>query len=422
MVKSALEQYFQKQNPEQSETWIEALQLVSDKSCLKVLFPHPFFGAWFFTHKRTLFEQAVKTCFPNTYAEIVYDGLSAQRQNPTPLLTKKKKSSASFEEISETLENFVFNQKNAFPLAALAKIVRNQPGSLYSPVLLCGKSGTGKTHLLNGMAHAMFPSDTLPFVLCKALDVNRHLGFGNEIDFWKKCDALFIDDIQEIKDNKVIQQTLINYLDHCPPNRQIVITCSDRPNALTYLSQRLQARLLSSLVLDIAEPDIDVRLRFIQKICRNKRISLNNQQMLCVAQHTLDCRQIIGILLKIHAFITIHERNLEKKELYSILKTEKIEKIDKNISYYDIIQKVALSMNVQLEEMMGKKRQNDLVRARQCAMYLCRERLGLSYPEIGRVFGGKDHSTVMHAIKKIEQLRVTDRETNMLLTQLTNDF
>ena len=418
MIKTTLMQYIKENNQSQNETWIAALTVVGDGNCLRVIFPHTFFAPWFFQNKKTLFEKAVTACFPKTYTRISYESKVLSRVStvePAPPTPPEKQSHTEQE---KTFDNFIYNSKNAFCLGAVLKIAREPPGTLYTPVVLCGNTGTGKSHIITALAKSMLMG-TKKILLLPARDLPQF--FTQERSpkiFWKTHGALFIDDIHELHDKPDLQESLIHYLDACPKHRQIFLTFLGSADQLSCFEQRLTTRLGSGLLLNLLEPDIDVRLQIVQKFCAREHLTLTYQQMLLLAQNSTLCRHIQGLILKIQAYKTVHGR-LNQGDIESIVDTGVLEK---KLNAQDILKHVSEEMRVSVEDILGTKRQSDLVLARQMAMYICRSRLGLSYPELGKIFGGKDHSTVIHAIKKITTMLTTDSAIHVVFQAINRNL
>ena len=163
------------------------------------------------------------------------------------------------------------------------------------------------------------------------------------------------------------------------------------------------------------EPDLDVRLRYLQISGKERGLRLTRDQLLFLAQRCTQFRLLQGLLLKVEAFATVKGCTLTRTDLENIVRTGLV---DKTPDCREIINEVAFALNLDPKETLTGKRRPDLVLARQVAMYVCRRKLGLSYPELGRAFGGKDHSTVIHAIKKINKLLVSDKSVRQLVTKV----
>ncbi|MCR4666302.1 MAG: hypothetical protein K5657_03300 [Desulfovibrio sp.] len=400
------------------ESWLEGLSLTIENGVLKVTFPHLFFGTWFFLNKQDMFEKAVHICFGDEVIRISYQ----EQEKVNTAKEKRKKTNpvqlpyatTVYGENKETLESYCYNEKNAFPLSIIRKIITAEPGSIYSLVILEGESGTGKTHLLHAIAQK-FRNKFLSNVLISTVHDLTYADYLRSPEhLWKECSAFFVDDIQDIEHEPHAQKILLHCLNSCPLGKQLILT-SDRSITSLSLNQRLLQRLKAGLVLSIQKPDLDVRLQFVQQLCGLKNISLAKKQMLLLAQQCSEYRQLQGTLLKISAITSVKKKNISVGDIEEII-SDHIPR--KTIDSSDVVKCVAELTELEPDEILGSSRQYKLVLARQLAMYLCRTLLGLSYPEVGRFFGGKDHSTVIHAIRKIEKKLVTDKDLNNMLTEL----
>lgn len=419
MLKKKLIDYL-KATGRENETWIMALHLLGEGDCLRVVFPHALFAPWFLEHKKKSFEKTVHACFPETFTHIFYTlntEPKEKKKKQTPSKDIPQEESILNASDEYTFENFVHNQKNSLPLGTLKRIATSGPGRLFNPVILCGGTGTGKTHLLHALANTLPSKGKLNILSAREL-TDFFAEEANPHDFWKRNTALFIDDIHGIKDSPILQETLIYFFDACPKNRQLFLTFLGTPEKLDSFDQRLASRMKSGLVLTLTEPDIDVRLKFAQAQCSDSHLELTHQQLLCIAQNSSLCRHVQGLILRIQAYQKIHGR-LPQGDLEAIVQHGAI---DHTLSTQDILSCVSEHMHVSVDAILSTKRQADLVLARQMAMYICRNRLGLSYPELGKIFGGKDHSTVIHAIKKITQLLAEKADLHQLFTAITKDL
>ncbi len=414
---------------ERGEDWFESLAFMRAQGSLEVFFPHAYLRGWFLQHKREAFEAALELCFPGMRQGVVYsdrspkackDGMRTEGMRagaPAP----KGRGTAPIRPAprrNETLDSFICNAKNAFPLAAVRRIAESEPGQAYNPVLLCGRSGTGKSHLLHALADALSDRIGSQAVCC---DDTQNFCIANpalERDprlFWNRRRALLLDDVQQAADKPAMQKMLTGLIDACPPGGQLVFTHGGRAEDMKRLGERLSTRLEGGLVIDLLEPDMEIRLNYLQSLCRKHGITLGKDHLLYLAQRCGHFRPMQGMMLKIAAFAAINERALTQSDLENILRSGGVKR---PVDCRDIMNRVAQRMNVTASDILGTRRRTDLVLARQLAMYVCRRKLGLSYPELGRAFGGKDHSTVIYSIKKIENMLLTDHNINQLVTQL----
>lgn len=442
MLKNVLRDILTPDKNREPEAWFECLILREEENRLRVFFPHVFFASWFARHKRALFEEALQRHFAGTpLPEIIYErtfcatGFRAPAEAASPALPVFNVESpgqtpyAGFRQSEpqatekQDFSAFICNGKNAFPLAVAREIAEKNAGEAYNPFLLCGRSGTGKTHLLQTLAAAFEqksqPGRVIYRSAARFCAENPHWAHCPEA-FWQHCDVLLLDDMQDLIGQPAWQQKVIACMDACPGaaserGRQMAFAFAGSAQALKALGERLHSRLESGLVVELMEPDLEVRLRYLQALCRQRRLSFNREQLLFLAQRCAQFRLLQGLLLKVEAFAAIHGRNLTPADLENILRTGGAERPP---GCREILAEVARGLNLRPEDILGAKRRPDLVLARQVAMYVCRQKLGLSYPELGRAFGGRDHSTVIHAVKKIKKLLISDKDVQRLVTEL----
>ena len=452
MLKNELRDILALQKADEKGDWLESLILRQDGHTLHVGFPHFYFAVWFSQHKRDLFEQALSCRFADAQLpHIVYEqptlgpvqGRSqswlfydAEQQDLGQTGSDQKKSrmtgrtaaTAAPKPENDAFTAFIANAKNAFPLAAAKEIAEQRADVAYNPFLLCGRSGTGKSHILRSMAATLKQGQTGNRVILASAArfcADNPAWVRHPELFWQQCDVLLLDDIQDIAGQSAWQQKLVSCIDACPSaaspstgarrGGQMVFACTGQPQALKALDERLRSRLESGLVVELMEPDLDVRMRYLQAMCKERNMSLSRDQLLFIAQRCSQFRLLQGLLLKVAAFCSVTGCELSQADLENIVRTGVA---DKTPGCLEILGEVARAMNLRPEDVLGGKRRPDLVLARQVSMYICRRKLGLSYPELGRAFGGKDHSTVIHAIKKIKKNLVSDKALQQMVTEL----
>ncbi|MDR2744550.1 MAG: chromosomal replication initiator DnaA [Desulfovibrio sp.] len=319
-------------------------------------------------------------------------------------------------------ETFLHNAKNSFPLAALTEIACKNPGEIYNPFTLCGPVGVGKSHLLHILANVFrkkYPSEQI--ICTKALRFcteNTHWILRPE-ELWQRHSALLLDDMQELANRKTEQRALELILDACPTassekNCQAVFTCAGNSGSLSLLEERLRSRLESGLVVELAAPDMDVRLLYARAVCKKKNIPLERDQCLFLAQSCQQLRLLHGLLLKIKAFVTVHNKKPSRDDIQNIVSSGGLKK---PATCKKIINRTAQAFNVRAEDILGEKRSPDIVQARQAAMYLCRKKLRLTYADIGREFEGRDHSTIIYAFNKIKKLLLINKDVYTKVTE-----
>ena len=452
MLKNELRDILALQKAEDKGNWLESLTLRQEGHTLHVGFPHFYFAAWFSQHKRDLFEKALSCRFADAQLpHIVYEkptlGPSLGHAQPWPSqcaeqqgngqesssressdLTVRSLAAAAPKNENDAFTAFIANAKNAFPLAAAKEIAEQRAGVAYNPFLLCGHSGTGKSHILRSMAATLRQGQSGNRVILASAArfcADNPAWVRHPELFWQQCDVLLLDDIQDIAGQSAWQQKLVSCIDACPNSAsltakgrragQMVFDCTGQPQTLKTLDERLRSRLESGLVVELMEPDLDVRMRYLQVMCKERNMSLSRDQLLYIAQRCSQFRLLQGLLLKVVAFCSVTGCELSQADLENIVRTGVA---DKTPGCLEILGEVARAMNLRPDDVLGGKRRPDLVLARQVSMYICRRKLGLSYPELGRAFGGKDHSTVIHAIKKIKKILVSDKALQQMVTEL----
>lgn len=437
-------------------SWLDSLTLRQEENTLRVVFPHMYFAAWFSRHKRAAFEEALNHHFEVLSAspapQIVYERAAPLERNVEGRMPANADSGSDSAGGDATREDpfagFIFNNKNTFPLATAREIAGNTESTAYNPFLVCGRSGTGKSHLLQAIAAMLARTTDAARMVCAnaARFCAEDTVWAKRPElFWQRYDVLILDDIQDMSGHSGWQGNLVACMDACPGRQENVVSlgrqpdvvyardahvhkemkgraaarmifaCSGHPQTLKTLDERLRSRLESGLVVELMEPDLDVRLRYLQLMCKERRLPLTREQLLFLAQRCSQFRLLQGLMLKVGAYCAVKGHNLTQTDLENIVRTGVAEKMP---GCREILADVAKSLNLKTEDVLGGKRRPDLVLARQIAMYVCRKKLGLSYPELGRAFGGRDHSTVIHAIKKINKLLVSDKRVQALVTEL----
>ncbi|MCL2122543.1 MAG: DnaA/Hda family protein [Desulfovibrionaceae bacterium] len=316
-----------------------------------------------------------------------------------------------------TLENFIINKKNVVSLALARSVAKTQREHGYNPLVYYGKSGSGKTHLLLAIANEL------------SYIYGYHVVFyGNIIKFLHECEqhanssginkyqAYCIDDIHLFANAVSLQEKFMAFLDVCRyEKKQCVCACSETFHK--GLSNNLRSRLEQGRVVRLRTPDIDVRMRFIQTQCRLLDIHISREHMLLLAQNCEHLQYITSVLLKIAAYKKCAQREIAKQDIEKILRSADDHR---PTTPQDIIRQVAEYFSLSPEDIISDTRKPAPAFARQTAMYLCREILGASYSVIGQIFGGKDHSTVMYSIKKIEKYIIVHKNAHTEITKLKN--
>lgn len=318
-----------------------------------------------------------------------------------------------------TFENFIVGKTNELAHAA-ALAVAERPGK-YNPLFIYGGVGLGKTHLLQAVGHKMLemnPRTRVLYVTCERF-TNEFIhavrnGRGKEFkDTYRNCDLLLIDDIQFITGKEGTQEELFHTFNTLhQSNKQVVLSSDRAPKAIQGIEQRLASRFEWGMMVDISSPDLETRVAILESKCKEKSYELNRDILSYVAStvHS-NVRELEGALNKIiayHQFKNIKPTIESVREIISSFSASGNGK--KNLTPKNLLDTVAAYYDIPVADLLGKCREKRLSFPRQIIMYLLREELSSSYPTIGRMMGGRDHTTAIHAYTKIQNdLREDDK-------------
>ncbi|MBI2066705.1 MAG: chromosomal replication initiator protein DnaA [Deltaproteobacteria bacterium] len=318
-----------------------------------------------------------------------------------------------------TFENFVVGSSNQFAHAA-AQAVSRQPVKSYNPLFLYGGVGLGKTHLLNAIGHALLKNDPQTKILYLSGEkfVNeliQSLRFEKMGDFRKKyretCDVLLVDDVQFIGGKEKSQEEFFHTFNQIHESaRQIVLTSDRVPREIPGIEDRLRSRFEWGLIADIRLPDLETRVAILKKKADQDKIDLGDDVALFLATHiTSNVRELEGALIRVNAFASLANVPITIPFAKEVLKNV-IGKIGHVVTVLQVQKAVSEFFGIRMNDLTGKRRIRGFANPRQIAMYLCRKHVKASFPEIGSQFGGKDHSTVVHAVAKIEKKLQDDEQ------------
>jgi len=325
-------------------------------------------------------------------------------------------------------DSFVIGNSNRFAHAA-AVAVAEAPARAYNPLFIYGESGLGKTHLLHAIGHyaaRMFPNVKVRYVSTEEF-TNEFINLvhsGRAEDFrrrYRDIDFLLIDDIQFLERAERTQEEFFHTFNTLHnASKQIVITSDRPPKKLTTLEDRLRTRFEWGLITDVQAPDLETRIAILRKKAWGERLQVPDAVLEFIASKVqTNIRELEGALIRVTAFASLNKQQVDLPLAELVLKDLISDEQGPQITAAIIMAATAEYFSVTMEELQGTNRSRTLVNARQIAMYLCRELTELSLPRIGASFGGKDHTTVMHAVKKITNLMSERRATYTQVTELT---
>ena len=328
-----------------------------------------------------------------------------------------------------TFESFVIGSSNRFAHAA-AVAVAEAPGKAYNPLMIYGESGLGKTHLLHALGHYVrsyhsnrrvkyVSTEELTNDFINAISDNRTADFRRT---YRDVDVLLIDDIQFLESKIQTQEEFFHTFNTLhTAQKQIVITSDRPPKSLEALEPRLRSRFEWGLMTDIQPPDLETRIAILRKKATVERLTAGPDVLEFIASRiTSNIRELEGALIRVTAFASLNRQEVDRTLAEVVLRDLIPHGSDTPITAPLIQDETATYFSISTDDLCGASRVQGVVMARQMAMYLCRELTDLSLPKIGQSFGGRDHTTVMHANKKIRHLMGEDRKVFNQVAELTN--
>lgn len=325
-----------------------------------------------------------------------------------------------------TFETFVRGASNQFALAA-AQRVAETPARSYNPLFIYGTAGLGKTHLLHAIGHyvhANYQHHEVRYVSTETfmneyVDAIRQNTTNSLRRRYRDIDVLLIDDIQFIAGKEGLQEEFFHTFNSLHgANKQVVISSDRMPDAIPTLEERLRGRFKWGLITDIQPPDMETRLAILRNKSEHDRVQVPDDTLEFIATNiATNIRELEGALIRVTAYASLNHvpitTELAETQLADLLKNNK----PKVRTDEELLAEIATILKFPVEDLKGRSRQRPLVTARQIAMYVFRELTDLSYPAIARLFGGRDHTTVIHANEKIQRLM---RERKQIYDQVTD--
>ena len=329
-----------------------------------------------------------------------------------------------------TFDDFVIGAGNQFAHAA-ARAVGERPSKAYNPLFLYGGVGMGKTHLMQAIGHEIklrSPEKSICYVsserftndMINALRYSKMTGFR---DKYRNMDVLLVDDIQFLVNKERTQEEFFhtfNALHECM--RQIVIASDRPPKELAEIEDRLRSRFEWGLIADIQPPDLETKVAILQKKAESEQVVLPTDVALFIASNIRsNVRELEGALIRLTAYASLTGAEVNLQVAQEVLKNL-IDSQVRKITIESIQKAVSEQFGLRLTEIKAKNNSRVIVFPRQIAMYLAKHLTDASLPEIGRQFGGKHHTTVLHSVDKIETQRKTDKDLNRVLNKLTESL
>lgn len=420
-------EYIQQKVPKQVfDTWFLPVQFDRvENSTVYIGVPNKFFGEWLDTHYGALLAEAVAIAGagePLTVAFVVRDkpaSSPAESQSIPQGVVKSQPQPKPRRGIllnpKYTFRNFVVGAGNQFAHAA-CMAVAEQPGQTYNPLFIYGGVGLGKTHLLNAIGNHVAEQTDLRIAYLTTEqftnEVINSIRYDKMMDLRKRyrhIDMLMIDDIQFLVGKERTQEEFFHTFNALYEGHKQIVLSSDRfPKDMPDIEERLRSRFEWGLIADLQPPDVETRIAILRKKSEDEGVKLPEDviQFLSTTMKS-NIRELEGSLVRLGAYASLTGQVISLDLARNVLK-DIIGDKKKVVAMDDIQEAVCAQFHVKLAELKSRRRSKTLVHPRQIAMYLCRELTDASYPEIGRQFGGKDHTTIIHACRQVTKAKETD--------------
>ena len=326
-----------------------------------------------------------------------------------------------------TFDTFVKGASNQFALAAAHRVAET-PARSYNPLFIYGSAGLGKTHLLHAIGeyvHQNYAHYEVRYVSTEtfmneyvdAIRSNTTAAFKRR---YREVDVLLIDDIQFMEGKEGLQEEFFHTFNSLHgANKQIVISSDRVPDAIPTLEDRLRGRFRWGLITDVQPPDLETRLAILRNYAERNGTKVPDDVLEFIAANiTSNIRELEGALIRVTAFAALNRVNMNVATAQDLLGDLLSQSSTRVRSDEEFLADIAAYLGYSVEALRGKSRQRPLVMARQIAMYVMREQTELSYPSLARLFGGRDHTTVIHAVEKVQRLMAERKQVYDQVTEL----
>ena len=408
------------------DTWLKPTEIVSlNKEEVVISVPNKFFQNWITDNYEDFIKEELKK-ITGKEMKILYTIKKEKVKKENKEKEGIEIKSRNLFNPKYTFENFVVGPGNQFAHASCLAVAE-KPGKVYNPLFIYGGVGLGKTHLLHAIGNKIVLDGRKLKVIYTSAEK-----FMNELidciksdrmpEFRKKyrnADVLLIDDIQFIAGKKQTQEEFFHTFNELHnEGKQIVISSDKPPSELDHIEERLKSRFRWGLIADIQPPDLETRIAILKKKAEAEKIELPDEVAYVIAKRIkTNVRELEGCLIKISAMASLMNRKIDVDLALSIL-NNLYPATDDTLSPDSIIKLVSEEFGVKVSDIKSKRRTKNILRPRQIAMYLIRKFTNLSYTEIAEIFGGMDHTSVMHSVKKVESLLKTDTNLGNIVENL----
>jgi len=429
LIKDAVKQEIDRNS---YETWFDpTIYIGQESNYLYIKVPNSYFKDWLSFHYLNLINKCSIDLFGKPFEiKYIFEDTPNQYMRRSPHERRSKHGGLLNPNLNPnyTFENFVVGSCNQFAQAAASAVVNN-PAKSYNPLYVYGGAGLGKTHLMNAIGHSILNNNRglkILYITTEKFmnDLINHLQYGKVLDFrqkYRSVDVLLIDDIHYLAGRERTKEEFFHTFNHLyDSQKQIVISSDCPPKEIPNLEERFSSRFEWGLIADLKPPDIETRIAILNKKSELEEIRLPESVALYIADKVhANIRELEGYLRRVIAYSSLKgeaiDLDLTKEALKTLLDSSMtivtIEKIQKAISH---------EFKLKISQLKSKNNSPKIAFPRQIAMYLSKQMTKTSLPEIGKKFGGKHHTTVLHSIRKIEKLRTKDTEFNKKINTLIN--
>ncbi|MFZ1748975.1 MAG: chromosomal replication initiator protein DnaA [Saprospiraceae bacterium] len=435
------------------KTWFEPIRpvrLVNDILTIQV--PNKFFYEWLEEHYVDILRTAVKKEL-GPHGSLEYNimvenhrDISNDKEKTNPKKTKEEESKFinpfvipgirrikidSQLNKSYTFENFVLGECNKFPGSAGMAIAKKPGGTAFNPLVIYGDVGLGKSHLSQAIGNEIIQSQSEKQVVYvtvekftnQVIQAIKSNSVNDFMNFYQMIDVLIVDDIQFLSNRSKTQEIFFNIFNQLhQAGKQIILTSDRSPKDLSDVDERLISRFKWGLVADIRVPDAETRLRILDKKLEKENLTLPAEIKEYICAHIKNnIRELEGVVISLVAQSTLNKRNIDMKLVKDVIK-QFVSQVDREISVENIKLLVAHHFDLPVEKLHSKTRLRDIVMARQLSMFLAKNYTNSSLKVIGNSFGGRDHSTVIHSLKTVQDMMDTDElfkdKVNLLIKKV----
>ena len=423
-------------------TWFKPTTLVSDSGqTITVLVPNSLFKDWLTKHYSVVLTEALtEVKRSESKLQFVSEGSAAPVAEPDDPVTPVEDGAEALSAGSTmaagglnpryTFDTFIVGTSNQFAHAA-CRAVAEAPSRSYNPLFIYGGVGLGKTHLMHAVGHYVLqhdPSLKLTYIsserfmneMINAVRYDRILEFRER---YRNVDVLLVDDIQFVSGKEGTQTEFFHTFNALYDAQKQIVLSSDRPpHEITQLEERLRSRFEWGLIADIQPPDLETKVAILKKKAESEAIPLPDNVAIHIAGRIKsNIRELEGSLIRLIAYASLTGRELSLELAQEVLKNV-LDQDERAVTIEGIQKFVSDYYQLKVGELKSRNNSKSIAMPRQIAMYLCKNLTHASLPEIGRSFGGKHHSTVIHSIRKIEQLKKNDVDFHNLINSFLESF